>query len=295
MRAQFGVLPARSHSTLPRPTGHPTACIVHPGALPLSVYSAISAALAPDMALDVLDLPGVPEYRKAMSGTGDVSIEELADLLIAELRAHRSIGSAVPVIAGWSFGGIVALAIADRLTATASGPVVLIDSVAPWVPTAQSHDRITPTAALEWFCMFLGARVGMLFEVAHERFRGTLNEALTYILESGVAQNVLPAGAELDWLREIFEEFVRGVRGNGRLQADYRPARPPGRLVLVKADRSMVQDVPALGWDELAGANLEIAPCPGNHYSLLTDPTSVARLAAVLRTVAGSPPREQAG
>jgi thioesterase domain-containing protein len=265
-----------------------TVGIVHPGALPVTVYRDLAAALAPDVGLDVLEVrfTGPPEL---------FTVDALAAGVLDQLTDRR-----VDLLAGWSFGGIVALAAAERLAvgehpaARGAAPgvpaehVVLLDTVAPRRPPIPTEHRAGPVQVLRWFCMLLGAREGKAFRLRPGTLNGTLDEALARIREQGLEQQVLSPDMSVPLLRQLFAWFAEGSRRNGQLADGYRPARLPARLTLVRPERSLFPDSASLGWHALANGQLTICPFPGDHYSLLTDPVAVARLAALFRGEVGA-------
>ena len=270
--------------------GELTVCLVHPGALPVTVYRPLAGALSPRIGLAILEMRLLREYREAMTGRrGDVTVERLAGGLAAQLPRQGSY-----ILAGWSFGGLVALALADRPDHRArdSGDapldqVVLLDTAASWRDAGLSGPALRPPQALIWFCMLLGARTGRAFPVDPMRLSGALDDALGHIRALGIQRGVLPPDTTVPWLRELFSGFVDGMLRNGRMAESYRPRRMPSRLILVKPEGSLFPGDVALGWRSVAGPGLRVVSCPGDHYSLLTDPMALARLATVFRSLAG--------
>jgi len=258
--------------------------IVHPGALPVTVYRGLAAALAPDVVLDVLEVrfTGAPDL---------LTVDGLAAGLLDQIIARR-----IDLLAGWSFGGIVALAVAEQLAAAehlaARGApaehVVLLDTVAPRRTPIPAEHRAGPVQVLRWFCMLLGAREGKAFALRPGTLHGTLDEALGRIREQGLEQQVLSPDMSVPLLRQLFAWFAEGSRRNGRLADGYRPARLPARLTLVRPERSLFPDSPSLGWHALANGRLTVCPFPGDHYSLLTDLAPIARLASLFRGAVGA-------
>jgi len=226
------------------------------------------------------------EYREAMTGgRRDVTVERLAGGLAAQLPRQGSY-----VLAGWSFGGLVALALAGRPDLhTRDAPldqVVLLDTAASWRDAGLSGPALRPHQALIWFCMLLGARMGRAFPVDPVRLSGVLDDALGHIRALGIEQGVLPPDTTVPWLRELFAGFMDGMLRNGRMAESFRPRRMPSRLILVKPEGSLFPGDSDLGWRSLAGPGLRVVSCPGDHYSLLTDPAALARLATVFRSLA---------
>jgi thioesterase domain-containing protein len=275
--------------------GEFTVCIVHPGALPVTVYRPLAGALSPRVRLAILEMRLLPEYREAMTGgRHDVTVERLAGGLAAQLPRQGSY-----VLAGWSFGGLVALALAGRPDLhTRDAPldqVVLLDTAASWRDAGLSGPALRPHQALIWFCMLLGARMGRAFPVDPVRLSGVLDDALGHIRALGIEQGVLPPDTTVPWLRELFAGFMDGMLRNGRMAESFRPRRMPSRLILVKPEGSLFPGDSDLGWRSLAGPGLRVVSCPGDHYSLLTDPGALARLATVFRSLANDWTRPPGG
>ncbi|GAA2608104.1 thioesterase domain-containing protein [Actinomadura fulvescens] len=261
-------------------------CVVHPGTLPVQVYRELAGRLAPSAALDVLEMSRLPAYRAAMAAhRPDITVESLA----ADLAAHLD-GARHDLVAGWSFGGLVALALAGG-----AAPVALLDSVASWQDDSLSGRAVRPYQTVTWFCMFLGARTGRAFTVEPDRLRGALDPVLAYVRERGIEQRVLPAEMTVGWLHDLFVGFVRQVRRNGRMAEAFRPGRVPDPLLLIKPRGSLFPGASSLGWTALAGDALRLVPGPGDHYSMLTDPVAVAHTAAVFRSVLDRPVLDRQG
>lgn len=278
---------ARSAVTGAAPNGSALSLgLVHPGTLPMTVYRALAGALAPEIAVEVLQLHRLPDYRAAMSGDrDDITVEGLARSLAAGLPAHWQAGGRRRLLAGWSFGGLVALALADQMAgAEPPAHVVLLDTVASWTDAALSERAVRPHQVLAWFCMLLGARVGLAMPVDPARLRGTLDDVLPYIRDLAVERRVLAPGTTVPWLGDLFVGFAQGIGRGGRIAEGYRPRRLPTRLTVVKPEGSLFPGGSSLGWLSVAGRALRVVPCPGDHYSLLTDPAAVAGLAAILRS-----------
>jgi thioesterase domain-containing protein len=256
--------------------------MVHPGALPVTVYRDLAAALSPDVTLEVLEarFTGPPDR---------LTIDGLAVGILGDLAGRK-----VDLLAGWSFGGILALAAAERLAAagTPAEHVVLLDTVAPRRQPIPAEHRAGPVLVLRWFCMLLGARAGKAFTLPPGTLSGTLDEALVRIRAQGLEQQVLDADMSVALLRQLFAWFAEGARRNGRLADAYRPARLPPRLTLVRPERSLFPDSASLGWHAIANGRLTICPFPGDHYSLLTEPAAVARLASLFRGAVGAADEE---
>ncbi|MFD0573062.1 alpha/beta fold hydrolase [Kitasatospora gansuensis] len=146
------VLPLRRASR----GGH-TVHLVHPGALAAQVYRTLADALPEGVGLTVLDLSASPEYGEAAltGGRADTTVEALADWLAAELTDRQL------SLVGWSFGGVVAQSMVERLPADRRPErLVLLDSIAPTEEYQQPDEALEPPLLLGWFAMYLGAKRG---------------------------------------------------------------------------------------------------------------------------------------
>lgn len=264
--------------------GGQTVHMVHPGALPVEVYRTLAAALPPGDGLTVLDLMGIPEYWRAGldSGRADTTVEHLAERLCQELEAAH--GGGPHTLAGWSFGGVVALAVSTRLAA-AHRPqrLLLLDSVAP-AACRRQDEALDPPLLLGWFARYLGARRARRLPVFRSRLAGLgTDDGLLLVLDAAVSCGALPRGTTLAGLRKLYLAYVEGLLRNHRLTAPHRPVPAGQPLVLVRAEDSLLPDEPALGWAELAPYGLEPHRCPGDHYTMLTRPDAAAAVARLAR------------
>lgn len=185
------------------------------------------------------------------------SIGALAEDYWDQLRGH--LDGAV-VLAGWSFGGPVALRMAALAEAAGHDVrrVVLIDSGTPEMLATR------PDTSAE--------RVAGLFE-----------------LEPAVVAHCDPAGG-LEPVLEAVAAQLRGLHGGQVEPADLRPfvdvylwhlragRRPwhpggvatPVLLVRARDERGWAQAPDDLGWSTVLGASPELEWTPGTHYDLMS-------------------------
>ena len=170
------------------------------------------------------------------------TLEELAAGHVAALRAAQPEGPYH--LAGWSFGGVVAVEMARQLhrAGAAVAPVVLIDTRAPGmieVPT----DLPTLLA--------------------------------TFAADQGLPPDV--DARDIETLRPLFAAFCSLL---GMLRS-HRPEPYEGRIELFRASTRTVAAPPDLGWTALAGGGLEIRELPGDHAGVIRG-VGAQRLAEVL-------------
>lgn len=277
--------PALDRAALPvRPV-----CAIHPGALPSTVWQSLAARLPEDSAPYVCDLGTVPAYFAAgLDPTAPVAgVGDLAALCLAELTA-AGLTERPFTLVGWSFGGVVAYEIAARLDARGLGgtleALVVLDSIAPIAEFERAEDELEPARLLDWFAMYLGARRGRRLTVDPRAFEGRRVEedGLGILLDAAVAQGVLPADTEEAGLRKLFGAFRAGLVRNTRCTAGYLPDPLDRAVTVVRPERTLLPESPDLGWSRLSGRPLVRLDVPGDHYTLLQEPETVAALAALL-------------
>ncbi|MFI7068346.1 alpha/beta fold hydrolase [Kribbella sp. NPDC050124] len=288
MRPPRSPQPPVVHRFRPAEPGGRIVYVVHPGALAPNVHTCLADALSAGVGLSVLDLGGLPEYWEAAltGGHADTTIETLAVRLL-EIMADPELPTNPYTLAGWSFGGVIALAMAHLMAAEQRPErLVLIDSIAPIEEYKRPDDALDPTMLLEWFALYLAAKRDRPVPLDPARLTGgALDDDLGIVLEAAIAGGALPPDTALPGLRKLYATYVDGLLRNNRLTLPYRPAPAPLPLLLVKADQSLIGGDPALGWKALAPAGLELHTCPGDHYSMLSRPDAAAVLARAVHPV----------
>jgi thioesterase domain-containing protein len=258
--------------------------LVHPGALDASVHRGLAEELPADMGFTVLDLGGVPEYWQAAlnGGRAATTLDDLATRLLTALQIAHVGGSYI--LAGWSFGGVVAHAMAG-LPSPLRRPesLVLLDSIAPVDAYKQDDEALAPALLLRWFTMYLGAKRGHTVPLDVKRLAGcSVDDGLELVLEAAVAGGALLPSTPLPGLRKLYETYVDGLLRNNRLTNSYRPVPVTLPVRLVKAEDSLLPEDPTLGWESLAPYGFEVNICPGDHYTMLTRADAAAALASLL-------------
>lgn len=266
--------------------------VVHPGALPPTVHRHLADALPDGVGVDVLDLQGLGEYADlAASGclTSAASVESLARRLTTEIDDRVPLGGRY-VLVGWSFGGVVAHAMTCHdLLPRLPERLVLLDSIAPVPGYKATVEELEPSLLVDWFAMYLGARRGQLLQPAPD----SRLDRLDWVLEAGLQTGALAPGTGLPGLAKLYGRFLDGLRLNSHLVDGHRPAVSPVPTVAVRAERSLLAEQGPLGWDRITTAPLPVITCPGDHYSMLTDPAAAARVAGVITAqLATTLPRE---
>jgi thioesterase domain-containing protein/NADP-dependent 3-hydroxy acid dehydrogenase YdfG/acyl carrier protein len=242
-------------------------------------YEAMAKALGPDQpfyAFRSLHLAG-GEIREA-------SVEELASAYIKEMRAFLPYGPYA--IGGGSFGGIVAVEMAQQLYAQGAEPasLVLFDTSAPG-----SVHQVDSAEKLRGFW---------------QRLR---NQGLAYLLRKIALkgddwrQRLVKRGKDValvvyrwtPWDLPVGLRYYQVQKAHFRALTRYKVKRYPGKITLMRAvgrgylgmELLGAREDEALGWGSFAGGGLEIRDVPGEHGNVLNEPyiqTVVQELKTVL-------------
>ncbi|HEX9428200.1 MAG TPA: thioesterase domain-containing protein, partial [Candidatus Polarisedimenticolia bacterium] len=247
--------------------------------------------LGNDRPFYALHAPGLYGDREPLA-----DIEALADEYLAAIREVQPAGPYS--LGGWSFGGLVAFELAQRLRAAGQevALLALLDAVAPETHARGMED--TPAAGEEdeddaeviaWyaedFLAFFGADLPQSerprLSTSEELRALEPEERLRYLHGVATAVNGLPRDAGLEQVRR----YLLVYRMNQRAARLYRPRGAyPGAVALFRAagipsDRP---GDPALGWGPWLRGELEIRTVPGTHDSFIMEP-NVPALAQQLR------------
>jgi thioesterase domain-containing protein len=266
--------------------------LVHPGALAVTNYVELAAALLPQAELFVVDLEQVPEYFQAAlsGGHAGISIAELA-ARIDDALWERGLLSPPWLLAGWSFGGVVGQALTAALAEDEQPEgLFLLDSLAPVPAYTKTEGDLDLAMLLGWFAMYLAAKRGAPVPVPAAELAGvTLEAGLQLVLDAAIAHGALRPGTPLPGLRKVFNAYADGLLRNNRLASAHSAAPIPVPVCLFRPEHGLLDTPDPLGWTALA-PRLTVRSCPGDHYSMLRHPAAVSLIAtAAWQTLVGSP------
>ncbi|NJR65290.1 MAG: amino acid adenylation domain-containing protein [Leptolyngbyaceae cyanobacterium CRU_2_3] len=221
--------------------------------------------------------PGQPVYGLSTHIAGEsFSSNQVVDLATHYVQQLRIIQPEGPyLLAGVSFGGLVAFEVAQQLIAQGQkiAMLVLMDTRLPGAlkPLPKS-ERLT-----EHWNHFSDSGLSYMFTKIQAKAAGhwhQLNEAWQYSsCEIGIKLSEI-AGRPLseEWQDHLYQQQ------NRRSTEGYIPASYPGKITLFKATEqplgvSLTLE-PELGWRDLAMGGLEIHNIPGSHLGMLQDPSA---------------------
>jgi thioesterase domain-containing protein/acyl carrier protein len=219
--------------------------------------------------------PGQPFYGlQAPDRPGDPgpfdSIEEMASHYADSIRRVQPHGPYR--IAGWSFGGRVALAIAHRLQELGErvGLLAVLDTRVDGDGRDAAEE---PFDDADFLVQMLPAHLG----VTVDDLRAVPDEARAeHVLALLRREGLLNGGIGLDRARRIREVW----KAHARAVARYRPRPYDGSVVVLRAAEGPADRDPALGWRRLSTC-VEVHEVPGNHLTMMVRP-NVGILAGVL-------------
>jgi phthiocerol/phenolphthiocerol synthesis type-I polyketide synthase D len=208
---------------------------------------------------------------------GALSVEERAARYVELLTDVAPSGPYL--LAGWSFGGVLAYETALLLRAAGERVelLALIDTILPLPDPPGLSERKILELRFQRFAAFLEASYGKPLSLPYERMAGLDDDAQTdLVIDAIVAAGLIdPDGNEaiLHHQRTSYLD-VRAVER-------YRPASYDGPVVLYSArdvqdaglrDPRFDRHDPSRGWNAFCGERLEIVSVPGHHLSLLDSP-----------------------
>jgi thioesterase domain-containing protein len=223
-------------------------------------------------------------------GPAGTTVDAMAAENVAAIRRLQPDGPYV--IAGWSFGGIVAFEVARQLRNRGDEVAFLavMDSSEPgW-----SHDVIDPLrdsylALLSLFPPDQTIELKQMLESGDVLGRLDPQARLQFIRDRAVETGLLPDSTSVDWLARL----ERGYRARREAAVRYVSRRYDGPLTLFKAehverdtDDAAVKPEPAIeteldatsGWSGVCAQRVEVVTVPGSHNSMMQEP-NVSELA----------------
>jgi thioesterase domain-containing protein len=257
-------------------------------------FAELARQLGPDQPFYGLQVPTRNGVKKPWDRLEDMAAHYLEELRLVQPRGPYRLG-------GFSFGGLVALEMAQQLLAQGHAVALLaiLDKALPG-PGYRSALR-APGPVLNflgnvpWWVREDLLRLGMSSLLARTwRKLRALGQRKAALARRGAS---LPAESELEGvfdLQRLPRDFREVLEAHWRAMRAYEPKVYPGRITLLRARAQPLFRLQPydLGWGALAGGGLEVIVVPGNHESILKWPLVQAlaeRLQVHLRRAQGPP------
>jgi thioesterase domain-containing protein len=273
----------------PRGERRPLFCM-HPGHGSVSSYLALARYLGPDQPFF-----GLQAQDLDRDGDPYLSVEELATRYLEEVTELLPCGPYL--LAGWSFGGLVAFEMAQQLRRRGEkvAGLALIDTRTP-----MSNARLVqldPEIMKSYILLEQAKSIAKIsardLPLVPEDLLGLdLHQQLDIIMKSLDLQSHLSEEMDVATVRRYLELRL------ARFQAirNYIPLPYDGRITLFRAadvytDTALGEAAeifteaahnPTYGWDEIASSAIDLRPVPGDHETIIREP-HVRELASALR------------
>lgn len=183
-------------------------------------------------------------------------IEDMAQFYVDAIQQRQPHGPYLLV--GYSLGGLVALEIAQRLSAEGEqiGLLSLLDAY-PYKSFLGTWQQVRRMARLTRHHASIVSRL-------------PLRKRLSYVLDPAERSLHAPCKGSEDLVRAPFLDSMRQARDSGRLALTrYQPRPYAGKIRFVKASKKSVFPVdPVAAWTKWVSA-LEVETVPGDHYAML--------------------------
>jgi thioesterase domain-containing protein/acyl carrier protein len=244
----------------------PPIFLVHPVGGSTMAYVELAELLGPDQPVFALRARGTEPGEKP-----NWSVEEMAGDYLVAMRKEQPAGPYR--LGGWSMGGVIAFEMARQLEAAGEKveALVLLDSQVPWLHDPGETMPSSKILLVQLFAQDLGLPGdelpppdpdGPQSEVAY------LNTLLTDARSLGM----IPRDMDLARIQHLYGIF----RINMQALYDYRPQSYGGGITLLRAKkRKLMQrlfEKKTVGWQHVAGGEVEVRKVPGTHYTMLRRP-----------------------
>ncbi|MEU0875914.1 amino acid adenylation domain-containing protein [Nocardia brasiliensis] len=262
--------------------------LVHPIGGNVLCYLALTKHLPADRPVYALQAAGADIGSEPIR-----SMQEMAASYLAAIRRVRPEGPYH--VAGWSFGGYVALEIARQLPKSEVASVTLLDTIA-----LRPGERapIKKQAQMKWFFLELlwYARGAAAAEFEFDEDIEDTDELFDRMLTEAIAVGILPPGSSARSIRRLYDVF----EANSAAARDYRLEPLDRDVTLLRAEQGLppgvdiahqivgtMFDSDSNGWADYIEGALEVVSIPGDHLNMMIDPhvrTLAEKLSASLDT-----------
>ncbi|WP_433524306.1 amino acid adenylation domain-containing protein [Nocardia pseudovaccinii] len=236
-----------------------------------------------------------PVYALQAAGAdiGSEPIRSMEQLAASYIEAIRRVHPGGPChLAGWSFGGYVALEISRQLPKSEVASLTLLDTIAlrpgERAPIAEKSLMRWFFQELLWYARGAGA-AAFDFEDEIE----DTDELFARMLAEAIEAGILPADSSARSIRRLYNIF----EANSTAARNYRLKPLDRDVTLLRAEEGLPPGVDMAhqiagtmynsdsnGWGDYVVGSLDIVSIPGDHLNMMIDP----HVAALATTLAGA-------
>jgi thioesterase domain-containing protein/acyl carrier protein len=274
---------------LREPGDQPPLFLVHPVGGNVLCYRELVEHLPGDRPVYGLQAAGAEPGTEPLT-----SMESLAASYVAAIRRIHPEGAFH--IAGWSFGGYVAVEIARQLNEAEVSSLTLLDTIAlgagprPLIDEKRLvvlffrellRDSAGETAMDKEFDEEFGAEVGAEFGAEFDAGGQDLGPLFESVFRKTVELGILPEDGSPQLLCRLYEVF----RANYRATVGYRPEKVRRPFLVLRAADELPAGIapahrifgslfnsPGNGWQNWADHPVETVEVPGDHLSMMGAP-----------------------
>lgn len=258
LRPQMDSLPWNPLVAIQPGSSKPPLFCVHPDDGTVLCYVDLAHHLSANQPVYGLQAMGLSKEQKPLT-----RIEDMASRYIEALQAVQPQGPYL--IAGWSFGGLVAFEMAQQIQAQGQqvSLLALLDTYAPSVTSEFFQEQDDVALLINLFLKETSLSLNHLRRLRPDK-------QLISVIEQAKQINLLPPDYGIEQAKCLLQLY----NSNRRAAQSYIPQLYKGRITLFQASERAVTSphTPTLGWGELATEGVEIYQVPGNHQTILHKP-----------------------
>jgi thioesterase domain-containing protein len=242
--------------------------LIHPLAGLVFPYYELALHLGPDQPIYGLQSPGIVDEASPLS-----QVEAMAAHYLTAIRQVQPEGPYQ--LAGWSFGGKLALEMAQQLQKEGQSVALLaiIDTCLYSTKFAAFWHgvRLLLTSILPHLWPYIFDYLHLQSDLYHlkqavQKPFGLLSKLKARFQAASPGEETKLPKFKTSELKHLFQVF----RANFRADSRYRPQRYPGQVTLFKT-ATQYQDS-TWGWGDIAANGVELHQIPGHHMNLLRPP-----------------------
>lgn len=221
-------------------------------------------------------------------------IKEMAAYYVEEIRRKQPQGPYF--LGGASFGGTVALEMAQQLTAMGEevGLLAILDHYPPNIPSDTESETLVSRIKIvagflqnlpAWFYNSLHVHPGTMFARTLRQSRITIRSIYGLLFKKEPDTRQFKAEKLIDYASDLPDYRNRLIEAHYRAINNYQPQPYPGHVLLIRAkSRPVLRPFdPQVAWRKLVNDRLTVKDVPGSHERIFVEP-NVRILADELNT-----------
>jgi thioesterase domain-containing protein len=242
--------------------------LVHPLAGLVFPYYELALRLGPDQPVYGLQSIGISGEASPL-----IRIESMAEHYLAAIRQVQPEGPYQ--LAGWSFGGTIALEMAKQLQKRGESVAFLgiIDTrlYSTRFATFWHGSRVFLTSMLPHLWPYISDYLALQSTLSHPK-QAEQQSSRFFSKLMALFRTAEPGGETRrpNFKTPEFKRLLQVFQANVLADSRYRPQRYPGRVTLFKTETGHPDST--WGWGDIAANGVELHQIPGHHMNVLRPP-----------------------